>query len=161
MKIVIKPLGPVACFWDFVFDPVMRIMCGTWYENPQRTHRWNNYHLRTENVAHLSREMMVCHDGLPGETSVYPLFHLPVFGGWRNYVVAMPVEKQQEWYIGWIAGSFAGVSRIPIAVMARVLVGPGSVCWFGINANGDQIPIQKIGVGCIGEGGVFAQITLL
>ncbi len=160
-KISIKPLGQLARTLDWLLDPVMRVTSGAWDESPQRTHRWNNHHLRPENVAHFNREMMVCHSGIPGETSIYPLFHIPALGGWRNYVVLTPIERPREWYVGWIAGNFVGVSRIQLTGLVRLLVGPGQVCWFGADFNGTQIPIHQIGTGRIGEGGQFAKELLL
>jgi len=161
IKIHLKPLGRLACFCDKFLEPFMRIISVAWDESPQRTHRWNNYHLGSANVAHFNRKLMVCHNGIPGETSIYPLFHIPVLGGWRNYVVLMPIEKPREWYVGWIAGNVVGVSRIPLSGPVRLLVGPGPVCWFGVNAKGDQLPIRQVGVGRIGEGGKFAKEPLL
>lgn len=161
MGIIVKPLGRTACSLDRKFDPLMRVLCGTCYESPQRTHRWNNHHLKISDAEYLNREMMVCHNGIPGETAIYPLFHMPIFGGWRNYVVISPVRKQGEWYVGWISGNFVGVSRIPLSGLVRVLEGPVPVCWFGITATGHQIPLQEIVKGRIGEGGPYAQIPLL
>ena len=161
VKIIVKPLGRLACLCDQFLEPVMRLLSGAPNEAPQQTHRWNNHHLRTEDVAHLRREMMVHHDGIPGEISVYPLFHIPVLGGWRNYVVLAPFKEQKEWHVGWVAGRFAGVSRISLRGQVRMLIGPGPVSFFGVNAEGDQVQIRQIGTGRIGEGGPFINEPLL
>ena len=158
---IIKPLGRLARFLDWVTIPIMYLLSGTFSEEPQKTHRWNNHHLKLDDVEYLNRDLMVHHDGIPGETSIYPLFHMPVFGGWRNYVVLGPTSSEREWYVGWIAGGVVGVSRIPIRGYARLLIGPGPVYWFGATAKGNQVQIKLCWTDRIGEKGPFAQKPLL
>lgn len=108
---------------------------------------------------------MVPFKGIETEVSRFwfniPLFHLPILGGWKNYVVLEPYCKAQEWHIGWISEDVSGISRIKVRGPARLLLGPCNVSFFGINTDGYQIAIQKVGEGQIGDRGKYAQTPLL
>ena len=87
----VRPLGPLARYVDAKLTPVMRALSGAPNESPQRTHIWNNTKLRTDQIAHLVFEDMVHCKGDPTATKLYPFFHIPILGGWRNYVVLRPI----------------------------------------------------------------------
>ncbi len=90
------------------------------------------------------------------------VFHIPILGGWRNYVVLRPREPKGEWHVGWKVNGKAGISRLRIKGPVRMLVGPGSVEFFGIDARtGTQRFIHDVGKGCIGNGGPYIRLPLL
>ena len=83
------------------------------------------------------------------------------FGGWRDYVVVEPISLQgEEWYVGWVTGEVNGVSRIPLKGAARLLRGRDDASFFGVNREGEQIPLQQCGHGRIGVRGPYARIPL-
>ena len=85
-----------------------------------------------------------------------------MFGGWKRYVVLSPIaEHNIVWHVGWIAGDVIGVSRIMCTGPVRVLVGSGVVFHFGLDEDGRQIPVLKIGRGSIGDGSPFGSLPLL
>lgn len=90
-----------------------------------------------------------------------PLFHIPLFGGWKNYVVLQPADSDQGWHIGWLAHDVAGVSRIKVRGPVRLLLGSGNVSFFGVNTEGEQIKLCKIAQGRIGDGSTYAKTPLL
>lgn len=156
----IDPQGVISRFADFLVMPIMFALSGTWTESPQQTHFWNNQHLNPEAVHHLDQELMVHCRGIPGEIANWPLFHMPILDGWRNYVV---LDRQQydyskPWHIGWTGK--AGISQIKLYGRVRMLIGPGDVSFFGIS-DGNQIKIRQIGTGRIGSGGPYSKIPLL
>jgi len=149
-----------------VMTPVMYLLSGTLRESPQRTHFWNNTKLAPDEVAPLHRDMMVQSGGVGGESSRrvsrLPLFHMPVFGGWKNYIVLEPQDARQPWHVGWIAEDVAGVSRLSFTGPVRVLEGPGAVQFFGVSSDEQsQVAIRKLAQGRIGDGGPFAHMPLL
>ncbi len=89
-----------------------------------------------------------------------PLLHLTRWGGWKDYVVLEP-EFQGEWYVGWWTITSAGVSRIPLTGAVRMLCGPQPTVFFGLNREGVQIPIRKVGNGRIGDRGTYRSLPLL
>ena len=88
-------------------------------------------------------------------------FHIPIIGGWRDYVVVSPASHE-SWYIGWISAQSLAVSRIKVTGPIRMLLSSESVSFFAINPkNGEQVPLKKIGVGRIGDKGPHSQLPLL
>jgi|AntRauTorckE6833_2_1112554.scaffolds.fasta_scaffold00223_26 hypothetical protein len=146
----------------------MRYLSDAPNEEPQRTHFWNNHHLRRSDTDFLRPEGMVYRSGDPHARTT-PLSwlngafaHMPRYGGWSTYLVLQPTMATGHWHVGWRLPESAGVSRIPIRGPLRVLVGPGPTEWFGISVPANiQIPIECIGSGVIGHGGRFAQLPLL
>ena len=145
--------------------PIMYLVSGTLRESPQWTHHWNIMNFGPATFPTLNDDMTVTTDpipeALPGRTLVR--FHIPIFGGWRDYVVFEPCENR-AWYLGWTIGPSAGggASRILLSGPVRALRGPGSMCFFGIDADTrEQIPIKLIGKGRIGDLGEFSKVKLL
>lgn len=88
---------------------------------------------------------------------------MPIFCGWTEYVVLEPASDiQGVWHVGWITVDVCGVTRIELKGPVRLLLGPHSVLFFGIDAvTGKQIPIRDIGRGTIGDGCSFASLPLV
>lgn len=165
-KIHVEPLGRLAHFADVLMIPIMYIASGTFREAPQRTHRWNNTKLDPQEVKHLRDEMKVFCDGVSSEAQArfvfgIPVFHIPIVGGWKEYVVLQPSDVNEKWHVGWIPPDEPGVSRLTVCGPARVLLGPGAVSFFGVDTEGNQIPIHEIARGRIGDNGPYANVPLL
>ena len=143
----------------------MYVVSGTLRETPQQTHRWNNVTLHRQQLDHLQTELAVACPGVPTTTDRFwlglPVFHLPIFGGWKEYVVLSPSTAEQAWHVGWIAGDTAGLSQITVRGPVRMLRGPGAVTFFGVTPAGVQTPIQMIATGRIGDQGPYAASPLL
>ena len=145
----------------------MRHISGAPLEATQKTHRWNNHHLKEDQIKHLIGEWMVYHKGdkkarkLPSTPIVSGASaHLTKYGGWKCYLVIEP-EFNLNWHIGWHWQGGAGVSRVLSRGPVRVLIGPTATRWFGIEVESNiQLPIRKIGEGVIGDGSEFSQIPL-
>lgn len=154
-KLEIDPQGRISRLADAMMVPVMYILSGTIRESPQRTHRWNNIKLAKKYVDWMDRNKMVHYNGVERATSRtilrLPIFHIPILGGWQNYVVFQPLGYEDKWHVGWITEDVSGVSQIPNHGPARALLGPGNVSFFGVTPEGTQIPLQKLSYGTIGE----------
>jgi hypothetical protein len=163
--IYVPPLVWHELIRDVLMVPIMCILGGTFFERPQRTHQWNNLKLRRAQVKHLLQLFMVWSRGVPSKKRFVwkiPLFHMRLFGGWKQYVVLEPIHPTGvTWHVGWVAEDVIGVSRITLSGPVRVLVGNGDVFHFGLATSGVQIPIRKIGEGIIGGGGLFAWTPFL
>lgn len=143
----------------------MYIVSGTFREAPQQTHRWNNLRLNPSQVDGLVDDMKVFCSGARfakiGWKFKIPLFHIPIFGGWKDYVVLQPDDDNQHWHIGWLTCDIVGISRIRVRGPIRVLLGPEDVSFFGVSADGDQIKLREVARGRIGNGGHYAKTPLL
>lgn len=165
MSIQIPPLRWWEKVLDVVFIPLMYLVSGTFTEAPQRTHLWNNIKLRVADVGYFDSKHMVFVKGVKATSrwlGSIPIFHLPILGGWRKYIVLQPTEDlTRAWHIGWIAGDVVGVSRIPLRGPVRVLRGPGDVRFFACTNEGVQMKVVCIGCGVVGEGGEYKKVPLL
>lgn len=90
-----------------------------------------------------------------------PIFHIPVLGGWKHFVVLEPKVPQDKWFVGWIAGDTIGISQIELSHRVRLLKGPSGVFFFGVNEHGDQISLQKAGEGVVRTKHNFTKVPLL
>ncbi len=165
-KIHVRPLGWLARIADVLMVPLMYLIAGTFSEAPQRTHIWNNTKLSKETTKNLSKNYAITCKGderAVGRNGILDLrFHLPIFGGWKKYVVLCPVDASQDWYIGWISSIDAGVSRIKLRGPVRMLLGPSEVTFFGLNTEtNEQINIKERGSGRVGDTGPHTQVPLL
>lgn len=162
--IVVPPLGWLAKIADILMVPLMYLISGTLSETPQRGHRWNNKRLKKSDIETLDTSSMVHCNGILNSMRFrwLFLFHIPILGGWRNYIVMKPVDSKKEWHIGYITNDMVGISRIRLSGSVRMLIGNGNVSFFGIDAKThEQILIRKIGNGKIGDNGPFAKEILL
>lgn len=164
--LLVPPLGRLAQLADAAMMPLMYLLSGTLRESPQQTHKWNNLKFHPDRLAHFDLSGFVRYPGLSQCSRMrragLPLFHMPILGGWKRYVVLTPKRPAQGWHIGWTCEDVTGVSRINLTTAVRVLLGPNPVSFFGITqADGTQLTITELGRGTIGRGGEFAHLPLL
>lgn len=164
-KLNVRKLNWFHRLADTLMIPLMHCSAGT-LEKPQETHFWNNTKLKPQDVGHLDQQKMVHCQGIPNASSRrvlrIPVFHIPILGGWRDYVVLEPSEICDEgWHAGWVADDVAGVSRIKLTKHVRLLLGPGDVSFFGVSPDGRQISVQQNGEGKIGDHGPHSKAPLL
>lgn len=150
---------------DLIMLPLMYLLQGTIREVPQQSHRWNNVKYKATELNFLQGEMMVTEEQETTATTRWlgplPLFHMPIIGGWKHYVVLEPVVKQDVWFIGWVVGDAAGISQIQLYDKVRMLRGPTTVQFFGVNEHGEQIHLHKVGEGKVGNSAEFSKTPLL
>ena len=166
-EIKVRPEGWWGWIGDILMSPLMYVLSGVWLsrscERPQRTHRWNCVRLSSHDVDELDDFDMVHRAGdrsaRPRTFFGLPLFHMPLFGGWKNYVVLYAPSCVDDWYVGWITCDSVGISRIPLYMGVRMLIGPHPVSFFGVSvADGRQVRVQQAGEGRIGDRGVWRSV---
>jgi len=164
-RIPVQKQSPVGFIGDMLMLPVMYMLQGNISEIPQRTHRWNNVHLNNYQITDLQADKIEIISGHQQASRRWlgpiPLFHMPIFGGWKKFVVLQPKSEIEEWYIGWVAFDALGISKIPLAGSVRLGLGPRQAQFFGLNSDGQQIDIDVIGEGFIGQAGEYSKIPLL
>lgn len=168
-KITVSPLPWYTRVGDRLMVPIMYVVSGTFNESPQQTHQWNNQKLSSSDTDYLidvkGVKGTVYQNGSERARRqwkwIIPIFHMPIFGGWKKYVVIAPENTKKMWHIGWIADHAKGVSLIPIVGPVRLLIGLGDVRFFGIYPDGSQINIHVVGYGIIGDGCQWKDVPLL
>ncbi len=160
----IHRLGFFARVLDILMVPLMYVVSGTFLEKPQQTHRWNVQNINNEEIKHLQADGMIRCAGVDAilRRHWWDLrFHIPIFGGWRNYVVLYPKEYWGSWHVGWLLRPRHGVSQVSVVGPVRMLLGSEEISFFGITDDGFQIPLELIGKGKIAGGGPYTNIPLL
>lgn len=160
-----KPQQIFGRIADYVMTPVMYLLQGTVRELPQRTHRWNNMHLKNSDILSFNADKTESVVGDETATARWfgpiPLFHMVIFGGWKKFVVIAPRTPQKEWFVGWVVSDAFGLSKIPLTGSVRLGLGPQPAQYFGVDTDGRQIDIDVVGYGSIGHAGDFANVPLL
>ena len=164
-KVPIRPQSLLSKIADYLMLPVMYLVQLNLREVPQRTHFWNNIKLKSDSIKDFDHELLVSagadKDAKERWWGPIPVFHIPILGGWDEFVVLEPVEPQIEWYVGWIPFDTIGLSQIKLTGPVRLLIGPRQVNFFGVNKFGQQIAIKQIGKGVMGKAGEYSRIPLL
>ena len=176
MKPPRQPYPAFLRLFDAMFRPFMRIISGAPYESPQETHRWNvqNISIEEQNKINYAIDVPVegVYRGYLGKKHGGFLFHLPVLGGWKAYVVIEPIRenKNDTWFVGWFGEDEHGgkydlkLSRLPLTEsQVRLLKGPVGVNtkFFALDAKGKQIELKLVGEGVVGDGGKYSTLRLL
>lgn len=166
MHRLVKPQGLLGRMADYLLMPVMYVAQGNIREAPQRTHFWNNQKFERSELHHAldaAYSLCVLGDGAAAVLYRYciPLFHIPVFGGWRRFVV-LEAENSDHWHIGWAADhGFVGASCIQLRGPVRMTIGPGDTTFFAVTTDGTPCRVRQIGSGLIGEAGQWCRTPLL
>ena len=170
MKEILELITPLT-WWEKratrLLNPVMRLLAGKdgYSESPQQTHPWNHASFDISLTSLLDPAQMVRCAGIttakPSHWYGINRCHMPIFGGWENYVVLEQLGVA-VWYVGWITPTNVGVSRVPLYGPVRMLIGPQDVSFFALDKlNKRQRKIHNIGQGKIGQGGISSMFQLL
>jgi len=159
----VPPVGMLARVVDVLMVPIMYLVSGTIFERPQRTHAWHIQQLRLNEKTRLDQKIMVHCNGFNTRHKWDVLFHIPIFGGWRHYVVLHTIDYSLRWHIGWSSPNQTAISRLVLkrGEPVRMLLGPGDVSFFATTESGYQLPLVVIGEGRLGDKGPHSKVTLL
>lgn len=167
----IKPQGVLGYLADVMMLPIMYLLQGTFKESPQGTHRWNNKKITSqytrEKILNYFPLITFSGDAVASKRwllGFIPLFHMPIFGGTRTFVVLEPSDFNGFWFVGWYLpgdNGLIGVSRVPLGDKVRLTIGPDKVSFFAVSLAGKPLQLSQVGMGKIGKAGDFAEIPLL
>lgn len=150
---------------DFLMMPVMLVCQFTLTESLQRTHFWNNQKLSDKEKNRLDVSMGVESHGDPAVNQRwvdknFPIFHIPILGGWKKFIVVEPEDDEETWFPGWMAEDVTGVSQIKVVGRVKLLLGPGKVTFFGVDRFGEQIFLKRVGSGVLGKKSPYRKVPL-
>lgn len=153
---------------DFFLWPFMWLLAGTKLELPQETHYWHIQKIDCNIIEKtLSSDLNIVLEGddksrFSMDISNFGLFHMPIFGGWKNYIILKAESFTHHWNIGWriysntpVAASKCEIQKLPISSpFIKLLKGlPGQkVEFFAIDSDGSQAPLHLVGEGRLGDG---------
>ena len=164
--IQIRPLRWWVKIVGWMLYPLMRWLSGAPDEEPRQTFWLTHDELSAEQASRLDpAKSVIC---LGDESACdrflwgfIPQFMAARFGGWDKYAVLQPDRLLEDWYVGWQAPDVSGLSLVRSKGPCRVLLGPFETSFFGLNANGEQINIQKVSIGQTGDGGHYCLTPFL
>lgn len=141
----------------------MFVAGGCKLDSIQETHRW---HCQKINPILIDHNLSVIVEGT--DNSKYtnrifpvPIFHIPILGGWKNYIVLKAESNRSEWHIGWVHLRYSegfiprhSVHKLKLTNdKIRMLSLPKGhiTVFFAVSQEGSQIPLTKIGEGFLGD----------
>lgn len=141
--------------------PLMWILCGFAFEMPQETHRWHMRIFPHIDVPKNKSIVIKGDDKSKHSTRGLPLYHMPLFGGWKNYVILKANNYGKYWNVGWIVEFHDSRNTIYQVQGSRIKSPPIKVLkgindsdktFFAVKENGDFADIRLIDSGRIGDG---------
>lgn len=173
LKMVLREYTFLMKVFDWFMVPLMWVASGFTTDSLQKTHAWHVQRVSPANFSqfihsHKSLVKVKGDDGTWMKKKNRVFFHVPILGGWRNYVVLAPLDSvgSDGWRIGWVTISPRkeyAVNKIPLHGPVKMLVGPESQehVFIGIETYEDltpskhllgrQIPLVVIGRGVNGD----------
>lgn len=146
-------------FLDFLMVPVMWAFSGFKLEFPQETHRWHMQNISCEQVR--GKSVAVMGDDKSKVGTKAPFIHLPILGGWKNYVVLKAEGFSNHWFVGWKKEFINGRKTVCQIQKLRIHspyikllkgVADSKKYFFGLDEKGEFIELKKIGEGILGDG---------
>jgi hypothetical protein len=163
--IAVRKVSPALRLIDRLLWPVMFLLGGCRLDSIQETHRWHSQRIQPSEI---DRKLTALVEGnersrvTANRVIPFPLFHAPVFGGWRNYTVLQVEADVECWHVGWIHRQYpqsarprSHVQRLPIGTReVRVLTQPIGFLteYFALDRFGNQLPLRAVAEGVLGDG---------
>ena len=149
----VKPLGLHHRTADLAMWPLMLALGRFNLDSVQETHPWHIQNINPEQIkADLSIHVEGKAETIPGRFG--PLFHM--FGGWKNYVA---LQAEPPYHIGWVFHKKGVIKQSAVDRLliegknVRMLTGPQDTetQFFALKPSGEQILLEKIGEGVLGD----------
>lgn len=167
-RVCLKRQGVWGFIADLLMMPIMYLIQGTLCEKPQRTHKWNNAEFVPVTPLEKKQMVKVARDRTASKRwwlGFIPVFHIPILGGWREYVVLELMDDSIRYHVGFKfkegGAEYCKYSLIPVRGRVRMLRGDGDVCFFAVSRTGRQLPLKIVGYGRIGVKGPYSRDTFL
>lgn len=148
MKVSI--LNIIFSFFDLILRPIMFLLQGNFRESPQETHPWHvkRFVWKKKGILikgndHESRF------GQSGLSKRFGLFHMPILGGLKKYVILENSNYNNYWNIGWNDQ----IQKLRIHdKRVKLLVGKENFDAHGLSDNKEEVELKIIDFGKIGDG---------
>ncbi len=147
--------------FDYLLFPLMWVLCGFKFELPQESHRW---HMRNYPLIRVPKDKFVKITGDdPSKHAAkgFPFFHIPLFGGWKKYIILEVKNYGKFWNVGWIV-EFKNGPEAVYQIQASRIYGPfvkvlkgindSDKTFFAVGDDGNFSDIKLIDQGILGDG---------
>lgn len=134
---------------DFLLWPLMFLVGG--FKFPvQETHPWHvkryPWNRKGLKIVGDDRKAKFSQSGI---SKYLGLYHMPVFGGLRKYVVIKADNFSNYWYVGW--DNHIQILKIYDSSI-KLLVGKEGFSAYGWGDNGKNLQLKIVGFGELGDG---------
>lgn len=144
---------------DYLMLPLMLFLGGFQKDSIQETHPWHLWRRFKINDIDQNKTLPFTGQGEKLKSHFLFLFHAPIFGGWKKYIVLQPTNYSGKYRVGWVVyrngkQKEASIHKLLINNSpARLLSGSEkySGYFFAIDASGRQIELEIAGKGVLGD----------
>jgi hypothetical protein len=146
---------------DYLLMPAMWVFAK--FKPPlMETHPWHMQNIHYDLIPKSIGKNMVGNDPSPYDFNSFGLFHIPIFGGWKNYTVFEAKDFDKYWRIGWKI-DFYDSKKIRVCQVQRLKIYDSQVALltgiddskkliFGINDKNEPMELEIVGKGILGDG---------
>lgn len=159
MALQIPQLPIIFRLLDILMIPLMFVLGGLRKDSLQETHPWHLWRHLTPETVDTSKAVRHIGTDKSFDHHFAFLFHAPIFGGWKKYIVLQPKGYDGPFRIGWVTYKNNKLSEIAVHKLIiknskiRVLSGTPNFSgyFFALTIKGEQIPLEKVGEGTLGD----------
>ena len=135
---------------DIFMRPTMFLLQGNFSESPQETHPWH-----VKRFVWKKKGLLIegsdfeSRFGQSGLSKRFGLFHMPILGGLKKYVILQKNNYNDYWNIGWNDQ----IQKLRIHdKLIKLLVGKEDFEAYGLSDNKEEVNLKIIDFGKIGDG---------
>lgn len=162
----VKERNILSVALDIIFVPIMFVAGGLKRDSIIWTHRWNLQKHVNPDLFEKTPELRI--EGHKDSKLYHGLrylqFHIPVLGGWKNYYIIKPKNNDiKNWKIAWkncVGHRSFQMSKFKFNGPVKMLYGPYPVILYGFDKDDNQIELEKIHEGKLGDG-KFRNVPLI
>ena len=146
---------------DYLLAPAMWVL-GKFKPPLMETHPWHMQNIHCDLVPDDIGEKVIGQDPSRYDFDDWGLFHMPLFGGWKNYLVLEAKDFKKYWRVGWKVlffdkqkGQVCQVHKLKIYQPRIILltgINDSEKIGFGVNDSNQLIPVKIVGKGVLGDG---------
>ena len=168
-----QPFSQLLRVLDYLMVPLMWVVSCAPFERPQESHLWHAQRLNLEAIDNIDVKSSITLRGNDTSKIINGSglsFHVPLIGGWRNYIVLEVQPDISKWHIGWVVRNFttgeivrSELHKLPLTKKrVRMLIGTPTriTMFFAVDTDGNQLPLKVTGRGSMGDGSKYRHIRL-
>lgn len=131
----------------------MVILSGFSGDSIQKTHPWHSLNIDRATITPNNALKVNGRDISKIKDVWCGLFHMPIFGGWKSYVVLKPKKPIKVWFIGWKTKRLCQINIIPLSGMVKMLtsIKGTETLFFGMDKDKNIIELEVVDFGENGD----------
>lgn len=135
---------------DYLLYPLMYVLQGNLTDSPQETHPWHVKKHRWKSKGVLIKgDDVNSKFGQSGISKYLGLYHMPIFGGLKKYIVIENKKFKKYWNVGW-----NNEMQILKIYDSKVKLLPGKESYYihALSDGSKEVSVKVVDSGRIGDG---------